>query len=149
MSSNQPGRQTRPASYACPELMLDVQRVLDVATRQTIGAEFRFDPAAPLAMSLELVVKDDPRALWGIGRDLLRRGSVRPAASATSRCGRRVPRRGHRVASAGFEGHGGSLRTAVPAPEEWLEHTYELVPAGRELAEVGWYATAADLLADS
>ncbi|GAA3289825.1 hypothetical protein [Streptomyces cinereospinus] len=34
----------------------------------------------------------------------------------------------------------------VPPPAEWLERTYEVVPAGRELAGVAWDEAAADLL---
>ncbi|MFD7900596.1 SsgA family sporulation/cell division regulator [Streptomyces sp. NPDC059568] len=34
----------------------------------------------------------------------------------------------------------------MPPLSEWLEHTYELVPAGHELSGVNWDVTAADLL---
>ncbi|MGW1161147.1 SsgA family sporulation/cell division regulator [Streptomyces sp. NPDC002519] len=34
----------------------------------------------------------------------------------------------------------------VPPLSEWLEYTYELVPAGHELAEVDWDVATADLL---
>jgi hypothetical protein len=43
---------------------------------------------------------------------------------------------------------GGATAGRTPL-EEWLERTYELVPAGRELAEIDWDATTSDLLAAS
>ncbi|MEV7074765.1 SsgA family sporulation/cell division regulator [Streptomyces sp. NPDC091972] len=150
MSSNQPGVQSRPPSYACPELVLDVERVLDVAARQTIRAEFRFDPETPLAVSMVLVVEGGPRVLWRIGRDLLRQGlrsasglgdvQMWPARSVGG--GTAWLQLASRDMAALFE-------LPVPPLEEWLEHTYELVPAGRELAEVDWDAATADLLAGS
>ncbi|WP_248845092.1 SsgA family sporulation/cell division regulator [Streptomyces griseorubiginosus] len=74
MSSNQPGVQSRPTSCACPALVLDIERVPDVTARQTIRAEFGFDPAAPLVVSLVLFVEGGPRVLWRIGRDLMQQG---------------------------------------------------------------------------
>ncbi|KUM84633.1 MULTISPECIES: SsgA family sporulation/cell division regulator [Streptomyces] len=150
MSSNQPGVQSRPASYACPVLVLDIERVLDVAARQTIRAEFRFDPAAPLAVSLELVVKDGPRVLWRIGRDLLQQGlrsagglgDVQMWPARSEEGGTAWLQLASRDMAALFE-------LPVPPLEEWLEHTYELVPAGRELAGIDWDATTTDLLAGS
>lgn len=149
MSSNQPAVRSRPASYVCPELILDIERVLDVAARQTIRAEFRFDPAAPLAVSLELVVEGGPRVLWRIGRDLLRQG-LRSAGGlgdvqmwpASGEGGTAWLQLASRDMAALFE-------LPVAPLEEWLEHTYELVPAGQELAEIDWDATTADLLAGS
>ncbi|MGP4092133.1 SsgA family sporulation/cell division regulator [Streptomyces sp. KR55] len=147
MSSNQPGIQARPAPHARPELILDIERVLDVAARQAIRAEFRFDPEAPLVVSVELVIEGGPRVLWRIGRDLLQQGlysvsglgdvQMWPAHSevrATARL-----RLASRDMAALFE-------LPVPPLEEWLEYTYELVPAGRELAEIDWEVATADLL---
>ncbi|MFF4628945.1 SsgA family sporulation/cell division regulator [Streptomyces griseorubiginosus] len=41
---------------------------------RVIRAEFGFDPAAPLVVSLVLVVEGGPRVLWRIGRDLMQQG---------------------------------------------------------------------------
>lgn len=87
-----PQRRTRPARAATnqvhrpaagrrhgrPELILDIERVLDVSARQTLRAKFRFAPEVPLIVCVEFVIEDGPRVLWRIGRGLLqqRRYSV-------------------------------------------------------------------------
>ncbi|MFF7051754.1 SsgA family sporulation/cell division regulator [Streptomyces griseorubiginosus] len=150
MSSNQSDVQSRPTSYACPELVLDIERVLDVATRQTIRAAFGFDLAAPLVVSLVLVVEGGPRVRWRIGRDLMQQGLRSASGLGDVQMWPARPDEGgtawlqlaSRDMAALFE-------LPVPPLEEWLERTYELVPAGRELAEVDWDATTTNLLAGS
>ncbi|MFF7953344.1 SsgA family sporulation/cell division regulator [Streptomyces griseorubiginosus] len=150
MSSNQSDVQSRPTSYDCPELSLDIERVLDVAARQTIRAAFGFDPAAPLVVSLVLVVEGGPRVRWRIGRDLMQQGLRSASGLGDVQMWPARPDEGgtawlqlaSRDMAALFE-------LPVPPLEEWLEHTYKLVPAGRELAEVDWGATTVNLLAGS
>ncbi|MEV6180404.1 SsgA family sporulation/cell division regulator [Streptomyces sp. NPDC052015] len=147
MSSNQPGVQARPASYACPELIVDIERVLDVAARQTIRAEFRFDPGSPLVVSLELVIKDGPRVLWRIGRDLLQQGLCSASGLGDIQMWPARPEEGGTVwLQLASRDMAALFELPVPPLEEWLEYTYELVPAGRELAEIDWEAATADLL---
>ncbi|MFD5597760.1 SsgA family sporulation/cell division regulator [Streptomyces griseorubiginosus] len=150
MSSNHPDVPPLPTSYACPELVLDIERVLDVAARQTIRATFGFDPAAPLVVSLLLVVEGGPRVLWRIGRDLMQQGLRSASGLGDVQMWPACPDEGgtawlqlaSRDMAALFE-------LPVPPLEEWLEHTYELVPAGREPAMIDWTATRANLLAGS
>lgn len=150
MSSNQPGVQAHLASHARPELILDIERVLDVAARQSIRAEFRFDPGAPLVVSVDLLVEGGPRVLWRIGRDLLQQGLYSVSglgdvqmwpAYADDRATAWL-RLASRDMAALFE-------LPVPPLEEWLEYTYELVPAGRELAEIDWGVATTDLVQGS
>ncbi|MEU1268530.1 SsgA family sporulation/cell division regulator [Streptomyces sp. NPDC005799] len=148
MSGNRPDvRARRAGSYDSLELILDIERVLDVSARQPIRAEFRFDPESPLVVCVEFLIAGGPRVMWRIGRDLLHQGlySVsgfgdvqlwpsRPEVRATARL-----QLTSRDMAALFE-------LPVPPLAEWLEHTYELVPAGHELTEIDWDVATADLL---
>ncbi|MFG2356899.1 SsgA family sporulation/cell division regulator [Streptomyces sp. NPDC048521] len=148
MSGYQPGVQaSRTAPHGRPQLTLDIERVLDVSARQAIRAEFRYDPELPLVVCVEFLVEGGPRVLWRIGRDLLQQGlysmsglgdvqiwPVNLEERATARL-----QLVSRDMAALFE-------LPVPPLAEWLEHTYELVPAGHELAGVDWDVTTADLL---
>ncbi|WP_020139600.1 SsgA family sporulation/cell division regulator [Streptomyces sp. 351MFTsu5.1] len=150
MSSNQPGVQSRPTSYACPELFLDIERVLGVAARQTIRAAFGFDPAAPLVVSLVLVVEGGPRVLWRIGRDLMKQGLRSASGLGDVQMWPARPGEGGTAwLQLASQDMAALFELPVPPLEEWLEHTYELVPAGRELAQVDWDITTANLPAGS
>ncbi|MFB7504639.1 SsgA family sporulation/cell division regulator [Streptomyces broussonetiae] len=148
MSGNQPAVQAgRTGAQDRLRLTLDIERVLDVCARQAIRAEFRFGPESPLAVDVEFLVAGGPRVLWRIGRDLLRQGlysmsglgdvqmwPVDLEERATARL-----RLASRDMAALFE-------LPVSPLAEWLDYTYELVPAGHELAEVDWNVATADLL---
>ncbi|MEW2489783.1 SsgA family sporulation/cell division regulator [Streptomyces sp. NPDC048411] len=137
----------RTASHGGPELILDIERVLDVSARQAIRAEFRFDPESPLIVCVEFLIEGGPRVLWRIGRDLLQQGlysmsglgdvqiwpsnlEARETAWLQLACG---------DMAALFE-------LPVPPLAEWLQCTYELVPAGHELSGIDWDVATADLL---
>ncbi|WP_405475832.1 SsgA family sporulation/cell division regulator [Streptomyces sp. NBC_00009] len=147
MSSNQPGVRARLAPHVRPELILDIERVLDVATRQTIRAEFRFDPGAPLVVSVDLLIEGGPRALWRIGRDLLQQGLYSVSGLGDVQM---WPTHSKDRATAWLQLASQDMAALFELPvtplEEWLEYTYKLVPAGRELAEIDWEAPTADLL---
>ncbi|WLW57268.1 SsgA family sporulation/cell division regulator [Streptomyces sp. YU58] len=147
MSGNQPDRQTRRAvSDGRPELVLDIERVLDLTTRQAVRAEFRFDPDAPWVVSVELAVEGGPRVLWRISRDLLHEGlhsvsglgdvQIWPSHTADRATARLQLT--SRDTAALFE-------LPVPPLAEWLADTYELVPADAELSEIDWDAATAGL----
>jgi hypothetical protein len=147
MSSNQPGVQARPAPHGRPELILDIERVLGVAARQAIRAEFRFDPGTPLVVSVELLIEGGPRVLWRIGRDLLQQGLYSVSGLGDVQM---WPARSEDPATAWLQlasqDMAALFELPVPPLEEWLEYTYELVPAGRELAAIDWEVATADLL---
>jgi hypothetical protein len=147
MSGNRPDVRARRASYDSLELTLDIERVLDVSARQPVRARFRFDAESPLVVCVEFLIAGGPRVLWRIGRDLLQQGlySVsglgdvqiwpsHPDVGATARL-----RLASRDMAALFE-------LPVPALAEWLQRTYELVPAGHELAGIDWDVATTDLL---
>ncbi|MFF0478867.1 SsgA family sporulation/cell division regulator [Streptomyces sp. NPDC004284] len=151
MSGDRPGVQVRrTVPKGRLELVLDVERVLGVSTRQPVRAEFRFAPEDPLAVCVEFLVQGGPRVLWRIGRDLLQQGlrSASGFGDVRIRPSRSVDRPtawlqlSSKDTAALFE-------VPVPPLAEWLEYTYDLVPAGQELATVDWAVAAADLLRSS
>ncbi|WP_318199550.1 SsgA family sporulation/cell division regulator [Streptomyces sp. SCL15-4] len=148
MSGNQPGVQDRrSAPYGRRRLSLDIERVLDVSARQAVRAEFRYDPALPLAVSLELLVEGGPRVLWRIGRDLLQQGLYTMSGLGDVRM---WPSSLEEGATARLQLASGDMAALfelpIPPLAAWLEHTYSLVPAGQELAGVDWDVTAEALL---
>ncbi|MFF9021228.1 SsgA family sporulation/cell division regulator [Streptomyces eurythermus] len=147
MSGNQPGVQDRrTAPHGRRRLSLDIERVLDVSARQAIRAEFRYDPALPLTVSVELLVEGGPRVLWRIGRDLLRQGLYTMSGLGDVQM---WPSSLEEGATARLQLASGDMAALfelpVPPLAAWLEHTYSLVPAGQELAGVDWDVTTADL----
>lgn len=148
MSANQPTAQAgRTAAHGRPLLTLDIERVLDVCARQAIRAQFRFDPRSPLVVSVEFLVRGGPRVLWRIGRDLLQQGLYSMSGLGDVQM---WPSNLEERATAWLQLTSGDMAALFELPvaplAEWLAYTYELVPAGRELAGVDWDATTADLL---
>ncbi|MFF9673419.1 SsgA family sporulation/cell division regulator [Streptomyces eurythermus] len=148
MSGDQPGVQNRrTAPHGCRRLSLDIERVLDVSARQAIRAEFRYDPALPLTVSVELLAEGGPRVLWRIGRDLLQQGLYAMSGLGDVQM---WPSNLEEGATARLQLASGDMAALfelpIPPLAAWLEHTYSLVPAGQELAGVDWDVTTADLL---
>ncbi|MEV0174503.1 SsgA family sporulation/cell division regulator [Streptomyces sp. NPDC050803] len=148
MSGNQPGvKARRTAPYRRLALTLDIERVLGVIARQAIRAEFRFTPESPLIVSVELHIEGGPRVLWRIGRDLLNQGLYSMSGLGDVRMWPLDQREG---ATARLQLASGDMAALFELPvsplEEWLKHTYELVPAGAELAGVDWDDATAALL---
>ncbi|GGM25741.1 hypothetical protein GCM10010129_82810 [Streptomyces fumigatiscleroticus] len=147
MSGNQPGVRTRgTAPHDRLELILDIERVLDLSTRQAVRAEFRFAPDSPLTVSAELLVEDGPRVLWRIGRDLLQQGLYSMSGLGDVQI---WPSSLEERATAWLQLASGDMAALfelpVPPLAEWLKYTYELVPAGHELATVDWDVASAHL----
>jgi hypothetical protein len=145
---SQPGGQARrTAPHDLPELILDIERVLDVSARQPIRAEFRFDPEAPLVVCVELVVEGGPRVLWRIGRDLLQQGLYSVSGLGDVQI---WPSHSEDRATARLQLASRDMAALFELPvsplADWLEYTYELVPAGHELTEIDWDVATADLL---
>ncbi|MFF0739668.1 SsgA family sporulation/cell division regulator [Streptomyces sp. NPDC004111] len=139
----QAGRTPR---HGCPRLTLVVRRVLGVGVHLPVGAEFGFDPAAPLTVSARFTAEGGPRVLWQLGRDLLHQGLRERSGTGDVRI---RPSRPDRPATALLQlasaDTAALFELPVPPLAAWLAHTYTLVPAGRELTGVDWDAVAADL----
>ncbi|WP_030684632.1 SsgA family sporulation/cell division regulator [Streptomyces sp. NRRL B-1347] len=148
MSGHPPGVPAcRTARPGLPQLTLDVERVLGVRDRRRVRAAFDFAPEAPLTVCAEFGVEGGPRVVWRIGRDLLRQGLRTRSGTGDVQI---WPSREENRATAWLQLASGDMAALfeLPAPPlaEWLEHTYQLVPAGQELSEVDWAATTAELL---
>ncbi|MFJ5035865.1 SsgA family sporulation/cell division regulator [Streptomyces sp. NPDC088560] len=148
MSGNQPAVQAgRTGAHDRLRLTLDIERVLDVSARQAIRAEFRFDPESPLVVAVEFLVTGGPRVLWHIGRDLLQQGLYSMSGLGDVQM---WPVNLEERATARLQLASGDVAALLELPvsplADWLEYTYELIPAGCELDEVDWNVTTADLL---
>ncbi|MFF1868188.1 SsgA family sporulation/cell division regulator [Kitasatospora herbaricolor] len=145
MSDDQPGASGYPAASPDP-LSLDIHQLVGFCgQRRPLRAEFRFDPAAALVVSVTFVAPEG-RIPWVMGRDLLDQGvsvlgglgdvqiwPVRPEGARTVRL-----QLNHREGMALFE-------LPLPPLARWLAATYRRVPAGAELRDVDWDAWAAAL----
>ncbi|MER6165560.1 SsgA family sporulation/cell division regulator [Streptomyces violaceorubidus] len=129
-------------------LSLDVERVLDVSVRQTVRAEFCFSPRSPLVVSVDLLVQGGPKVRWRIGRDLLQQGLYSVSGLGDIRM---WPSHLGERDTAWLQLCSGDMAALFELPvqplAEWLEHTYEAVPAGQELAGVDWDVASVGLLA--
>ncbi|MET7511865.1 SsgA family sporulation/cell division regulator [Streptomyces sp. NPDC005480] len=152
MSGNHPGVQApRTAPYdSSPALVLDIERVLDLSARQAIRAEFRFDPESPLAVRVEFLIEGSRRVLWQIGRDLLQQGLHSVSGLGDVRIWPAYPGEGQATARLQLASGDMAALFELPVPPlaEWLEYTYELVPAGQELSAIDWDSATAGLLQD-
>ncbi|MER6978088.1 SsgA family sporulation/cell division regulator [Streptomyces carpinensis] len=148
MSGNRPELQARRTGpYDCPELILDIERVPDVSARQPIRAEFRFEPERPLVVCVELLIEGGPRVMWRIGRDLLRQGLYSVSGLGDVQIWPSHPEdRATALLQLASRDMAALFELPVPPLAEWLDHTYELVPAGHELAGIDWDVATADLL---
>ncbi|MFD7408950.1 SsgA family sporulation/cell division regulator [Streptomyces sp. NPDC059866] len=121
---------------------------LRTRTSPTPGAGWSWAaPDSPFVVCVEFAVEGGPRVRWRIGRDVLKQGLY-----STSGLGdvRMWPSNPQERATAWLQLASGDMAALfelpVSPPAEWLEYTYELVPAGSELAGVDWDAATADLL---
>lgn len=147
MSAHQSRVHThRMASQNHPALILDIERLLGISTRQAVRATFRFDPTCPSTVSVEFLVEGGPRVRWRIGRDLITQGLYSVSGLGDVQI---WPTGLGEGATAWLRLASGDMAALfelpVPPLEEWLEHTYEVVNADRELAGIDW-DLAANLL---
>ncbi|MET9879022.1 SsgA family sporulation/cell division regulator [Actinacidiphila glaucinigra] len=140
MSGNQPRMRTRrTASRTCTALSMDIERVLGVSARQTIRARFRFDPQSPWIVSVSFRVEGGPQVLWRIGRDLLQQGLYSMSGLGDVRIWPSHPEERETARLQLTSGDMAALFELPVAPlATWLEHTYEVVPAGHDLAGLDW-----------
>lgn len=107
----------------------------------TIECAFQYGAEDPLAVRLELHVSADTPVTWVVGRDVLSAGveglsgdgdfKAWPsrAQSATPLLYLRLERP---------QGKAATFAADLTEVHRWLEHTYELVPAGDEHAMLDW-----------
>ncbi|MFD0026230.1 SsgA family sporulation/cell division regulator [Streptomyces sp. NPDC058382] len=128
-------------------LSLSIHRVLDGFVRLPMHAEFRFDPDAPLVVSVVLATEEGVSVTWRIGRELLHKGLDSVSGSGdvrvwAARCGDRDTAwllLDARDMSALFE-------LPVPPLTDWLERTYRITPPEAEMAGLDWDSFIAEVL---
>ncbi|MFG2117458.1 SsgA family sporulation/cell division regulator [Streptomyces sp. NPDC048718] len=133
------GRTGRAEEGKPPTLRLGVRRVLGGVPAQPVRAEFRFDPASPMVVSVTFTPDHGQAVTWRIGRGLLYRGLYGESGEGAVRV---WPVRGGAIqavwllltsprSSAVFE-------MSAPEIEAWLDATYRLVPEGAEPDTLDW-----------
>ncbi|MEU6440844.1 SsgA family sporulation/cell division regulator [Streptomyces sp. NPDC047046] len=131
-------RQTTPEEDR-PALDLVVLRVLDGGTRRPLRAAFRFDPCAPMVVSLTLSPMRGPSVTWRIGRELLRHGLHDESGEGDVRVWA-APGEEGRAAWMRLESRQSSALLELPARavSRWLAATYLRVPAHAEGRALDW-----------
>ncbi|MFC8447906.1 SsgA family sporulation/cell division regulator [Kitasatospora sp. NPDC057223] len=145
MSDDQPGASGHPVASPGP-LSLDIHQFLGFGEqRRSLRAEFRFDPASALVVTVTFVAPEG-RIPWVMGRDLLDQG-----LSALGGLGDvqiwPVGPEGTRAVRLRLDQRAGTALFELPRPPlaQWLAATYQRVPAGTELRDADWDAWAAAL----
>ncbi|GJF33986.1 hypothetical protein KNE206_66860 [Kitasatospora sp. NE20-6] len=140
-------RERRTGPRDVPVLTLLVKRVLDGCAWRPVRAEFRFDPAAPMIVSVTLAPARGPSVLWRIGRELLHQGLFEESGEGHVQV-RPAPGQEGGIAFLLLASRQSSavLELPVPALAEWLEGTYEIVPAQTEGESLDWDGFISGLL---
>ncbi|WP_193783503.1 SsgA family sporulation/cell division regulator [Streptomyces sp. E5N91] len=148
MSGNDSGTGTPwTAAHDLPPLHLDVQRLLDVYAQQTLRAEFRFDLAHPLVVTMSFIVADCPPVTWRLSRDLLYQGLFSLSGLGDVQVWpTHLDDRSAVCLQLDSYGMTASFELPIPPLAEWLEHSYRIVPAGTELEGVDWDIVTAEML---
>ncbi|MFG1667767.1 SsgA family sporulation/cell division regulator [Streptomyces sp. Y7] len=113
--------------------MLDTKLLLTSGGRITVRTRLVYDTRNPFAVSLVFHADTDSPTLWVMARDLLAQGLRRPNGQGDVRVwptGSGLDAELNLVLASPH----GTARLTAPhqAVARWLEHTYRLVPAGRE-----------------
>jgi hypothetical protein len=98
-------------------------------------------------VNVEFHVESGPRVLWRIGRDLLYQGLFSMSGLGDVQIWpMHLDERGTALLKLRARDTAALFELPVPELEEWLDHTYELVPPGRESADADWDAITTRLL---
>ncbi|MFJ6070922.1 SsgA family sporulation/cell division regulator [Streptomyces sp. NPDC093065] len=142
--------QTQPEASQGLRLSLELHRMVSSQAWESVRGEFEFDPDAPLLVSITFFIDEDgPRVTWQVGRDLLDQG-----LRSTSGIGdvQVWPSYLGEEESAWLQlsSYDVTALFEMPAPPlaEWLERTYQIVPAGAEMSRLDPDAFLAGLLGD-
>lgn len=148
MPHRQPGFSApkRPA-YRMRSLHLRVDRILCPSIRIPLHAEFHYDEADPLVVSVEWHPPEGRAVRWVVSRDLLFDGTEEPSGMGDVRLWpamvgeRRVVfmRLEVQTMSCLFE-------MDLEQLQDWLLETFQLVHPGVEFDRVDWDATVAAIL---
>lgn len=106
----------------------------------TVECAFRYGADDPLAVRLELHVSADAPVTWVVGRDVLSAGVKGLSGDGDFKAWPSRARSATPLLYLRLERPQGRATFAADLSEvhRWLEHTYELVPAGAENALLDW-----------
>lgn len=134
------GRNTR-------SLRLRVERIYSPSIRVPLEAEFRYNEADPLAVSLALHTPEGSVVHWVVSRDLLYDGTEEPSGIGDVRLSPSVSL-ARRVLLLRLEVQGLSclIEMDLAALQEWLLETYQQVHRGTEFDQINWDETVTALI---
>ncbi|MFE9611351.1 SsgA family sporulation/cell division regulator [Streptomyces sp. NPDC006012] len=150
MNGEQSGlRICQTAHEELPALTLAIHRVLDGVPRQPARADFRFDPATPMIVSVTFTPWLGSSVTWRISRELLHNGLVQESGEGDVQVWP-APCDAGRAVWLLLESKGASAVFELPAPalEEWLDATYGIVAAEAETTALDWDAFLTEVLDD-
>ncbi|MFF8593864.1 SsgA family sporulation/cell division regulator [Streptomyces sp. NPDC015220] len=126
-----------------------LRRLFTTLAPNSLACRFRYSAADPFAVGIDLVLPSGVTVTWVVARDLLAAGTRRPSGEGDFRA----------WPSGVREEAGRSLYFSLDRPEghvtfeadlagvrQWLDATYELVPAGSECELLDWDVLEAALL---
>ncbi|MGW0224812.1 SsgA family sporulation/cell division regulator [Streptomyces tendae] len=136
MSNDRPDRSSESAmAETVPELLTNLRRLFAQGDRETLRCRFRYSLGDPYAVSIDLMLAAGLSITWVVSRDLLSAGTRRPAGEGdfkvwpSCRHHGREPRIYFSLDRP--EGHV-AFEAGLPEVQQWLDRTYQVVPAGRE-----------------
>ncbi|MFF3606771.1 SsgA family sporulation/cell division regulator [Streptomyces sp. NPDC002463] len=146
MNGEQAGVQAGQAGEL-PVFCLDVRRVLDGVPLLPVRAEFRFEMSSPMLVSVTFTPWRGQAVTWRISRELLYLGLYEESGEGDVQA---WPVRGEAGETASWlllESRTSSAVFELPVAEveEWLDATYELVPAEVEAHTLDWDAFLGEL----
>jgi hypothetical protein len=115
-------------------LSLEIHQMLGMFEWQTIRADFAYDPDAPLVVGVTFFDQGGRRVTWSIGRDLLQQGLHSMSGIGDIQVWPSLLAEQATAWLQLFPGDVAALFELPVAPlATWLEHTYQVVPAGTEM----------------
>ena len=117
------------------------------AERSCLEGRFSYSTVDPYAVRLDLILNVDIEVTWFVSRELLAAGLTTPSGDGDFRAWPSIgPQRDQFYFSMQRLDGQATFETSLPAVRQWLDLTYQVVPAGDEALWFDWDATIADLL---
>ncbi|WP_329461562.1 SsgA family sporulation/cell division regulator [Streptomyces sp. NBC_01431] len=131
-------------SFVCDTLFMEMELELDSGAAQQVPvtARLTYDATDAFAITVDFELHAGMSVTWRLARDLLAQGIEHPVGEGDVRAAPQLlgPRREVRIElmGAGLDGQWGRAVFSVSARalQQFLERTYEAVPAGEEEADV-------------
>ncbi|MFF8882875.1 SsgA family sporulation/cell division regulator [Streptomyces flaveolus] len=136
MTDDRPDRSRESAmAETVPELLTDLRRLFARGDHETLRCRFRYSLGDPYAVSIDLILENGLSITWVVSRDLLSAGTKGPAGEGDFKvwpsCRHHSQRPRVYFSLDRPEGHV-AFEAGLSEVRQWLDRTYEVVPAGRE-----------------